>query len=97
MSFIETRASLALNNINTNVQVVKFESHKPKVKNNPNDSNFSKASNTHVAKGTNKDLDLKNIRHEIVKFGMQGFDAPKKEEAKIALAISLGWSLYYKL
>ncbi|KAJ0180951.1 hypothetical protein K1T71_003036 [Dendrolimus kikuchii] len=37
-----------------------------------------------------KDLELKKIRHEVLKFGMSGFDATKKEEAKIALAVSLG-------
>ncbi|KOB70701.1 Uncharacterized protein OBRU01_14943 [Operophtera brumata] len=42
------------------------------------------------SKYSKKDLELKKIRHEVVKFGMSGFDANKKQEAKIALAVSLG-------
>ncbi|CAH2100329.1 unnamed protein product [Euphydryas editha] len=87
MSLVITKAALALKNADSNFQVVKFEAHKPKKKKNAEVENMEESKSTGSAK---KDLDLKKIRHEIVKFGMSGFDATKKEEAKIALAVSLG-------
>ncbi|XP_047031595.1 uncharacterized protein C1orf131 isoform X2 [Helicoverpa zea] len=88
MSLIMTKAALALKNPESNFQFVKFEAHKPKKKAAPDNSeqNEMKQGNKH----SSKDLDLKKIRHEVVKFGMSGFDPTKKEEARIALAVSLG-------
>lgn len=88
MSLVVTKAALALQNAKSNFQVVKFEAHKPKKKIGLElDKNNSKQQETTSKK---KDLDLKQIRHEVVKFGMSGFVGTKKEEAKIALAVSLG-------
>ncbi|KAL0850512.1 hypothetical protein ABMA28_012301 [Loxostege sticticalis] len=88
MSLIVTKAALALKNAEQNFQVVKFEAHKPKKKQaEVPDKIETKPQLTPFAK---RDLELKKVRHEIVKFGMSGFDATKKEEAKIALAVSLG-------
>lgn len=88
MSLVLTKAALALKNAESNFQVVKFEAHKPKRKKvSESDKNDSKQQETTYSK---KDLDLKKIRHEVVKFGMSGFVGTKKEEAKIALAVSLG-------
>lgn len=87
MSIVLTKAALALKNAESNFQVVKFEAHKPKKKKNAEVENVEDSKSTGPVK---KDLDLKKIRHEIVKFGMSGFDATKKQEAKIALAVSLG-------
>lgn len=84
MSLILTKAALALKNAENNFQVVKFEAHKPKKKQVDNKLESKQIDNS------KKDLDLKKIRHEIVKFGMSGFDPTKKKEAKIALAVSLG-------
>ncbi|CAH0722240.1 unnamed protein product, partial [Brenthis ino] len=84
MSLVLTKAALALKNAENNFQVVKFEAHKPKKKQGENNQV------TKPIENANKDLDIKKIRHEIVKFGMSGFDPNKKEEAKIALAVSLG-------
>ncbi|XP_041973762.1 uncharacterized protein C1orf131-like [Aricia agestis] len=86
MSLIVTKAALALKNAESNFEVVKYESHKPKKK--ALESKDTPESSDKVAR--KKELDLKRVRHEIVKFGMSGFDATKKEEAKIALAVSLG-------
>ncbi|GLV31091.1 hypothetical protein CBL_12164 [Carabus blaptoides fortunei] len=36
------------------------------------------------------EVDMKRARHEVLKFGMSGFDPEKKEEAKVKLAITLG-------
>lgn len=88
MSIVLTKAALALKNADSNFKVVKFESHKPKKKQNLENEN--KTDEHNPTSNTKKDLDLKKIRHEVVKFGMSGFDGTKKEEAKIALAVSLG-------
>ncbi|CAG5035446.1 unnamed protein product [Parnassius apollo] len=89
MSIVLTKAALALKNAESNFKVVKFESYKPKKK-QPVENEESKAGTDNQVIHSKKDLDLKKIRHEVVKFGMSGFDGTKKEEAKIALAISLG-------
>ncbi|XP_014359201.2 uncharacterized protein C1orf131 homolog [Papilio machaon] len=88
MSIVLTKAALALKNADSNFKVVKFETHKPKKKQTLEDEN--KIDEHNKTPYTKKDIDLKKIRHEVVKFGMSGFDGSKKEEAKIALAVSLG-------
>ncbi|XP_028174972.1 uncharacterized protein C1orf131 [Ostrinia furnacalis] len=88
MSLIVTRASLALKNAEQNFQAVKFEAHKPKKKTTETASEDN--TRPQVTPYNKKDLELKKVRHEIVKFGMSGFDTTKKEEARIALAVSLG-------
>ncbi|KAM3966655.1 LOW QUALITY PROTEIN: 40S small subunit processome assembly factor 1 [Aphomia sociella] len=88
MSIVLTKAALALKNAENNFQFVKFESHKPKKRSLADDEKSDIKSQT--IQHSKKDLDLKKIRHEVVKFGMSGFDSTKKEEAKIALAVSLG-------
>ncbi|KAJ2946655.1 hypothetical protein O0L34_g12712 [Tuta absoluta] len=87
MALVLTKAALALKNAESNFKVVKFEAHKPKKKQVAQDKNDPKSQETQFHK---KDIDLKKIRHEVVRFGMSGFDGTKKEEAKIALAVSLG-------
>ncbi|KAG6449849.1 uncharacterized protein C1orf131 homolog [Manduca sexta] len=89
MSLIMTKAALALKNAESNFQFVKFEAHKAKKK-EPNESDELSIPRKDPQQYSKKDIDLKKIRHEVVKFGMSGFDATKKEEAKIALAVSLG-------
>ncbi|XP_034840846.1 uncharacterized protein C1orf131 homolog [Maniola hyperantus] len=89
MSIVPTKAALALKNAESNFQVVKFEAHKPKKK-HAEEENIIVNTKTKQTVHPKKDLDLKQIRHEIVKFGMSGFDTTKKEQAKIALAVSLG-------
>ncbi|OWR42676.1 hypothetical protein KGM_208808 [Danaus plexippus plexippus] len=89
MSLVLTKAALALKNAESNFQVVKFEAHKPKKKND-NESDINLNKKEPQIPQSKKDVDLKKIRHEIVRFGMSGFSGTKKEEAKIALAISLG-------
>lgn len=88
MSIVLTKAALALKNAENNFQVVKYESHKPKKKQTLNIE--TKPDSNNQSMHLKKDLDLKKIRHEVVKFGMSGFVGTKKEEAKIALAVSLG-------
>ncbi|XP_075979235.1 40S small subunit processome assembly factor 1 [Anticarsia gemmatalis] len=88
MSIIMTKAALALKNAESNFQFVKFEAHKAKKKAAPDDN--TKSEYKPEGKQSSKDIDLKKIRHEVVKFGMSGFDPTKKQEARIALAVSLG-------
>uniref|UniRef100_A0A1E1WAZ5 Uncharacterized protein n=1 Tax=Pectinophora gossypiella TaxID=13191 RepID=A0A1E1WAZ5_PECGO len=87
MSLIKTKAALALKDAESNFQVVKFEAHKPKKRKVLEDDKNDYKGQAPYSK---KDLDLKKIRHEVVKYGMSGFDGSRKEEAKIALAVSLG-------
>lgn len=89
MSLIVTKAALALQNAESNFQFVKFEAHKPKKK-QARENVETNDPTAESSKFSTKDLELKRIRHEVVKFGMSGFDANKKQEAKIALAVSLG-------
>ncbi|KPI95428.1 Uncharacterized protein C1orf131 [Papilio xuthus] len=88
MSIVLTKAALALKNADSNFKVVKFETHKPKKKQTSEHEN--KIDEHNQTPHIKKEIDLKKIRHEVVKFGMSGFDGTKKEEAKIALAVSLG-------
>ncbi|XP_045761319.1 uncharacterized protein C1orf131 [Maniola jurtina] len=88
MSIVLTKAALALKNADSNFQVVKFEAHKSKKKHAEEEIKVDTKTKQTVPQ--KKDLDLKQIRHEIVKFGMSGFNTTKKEQAKIALAVSLG-------
>lgn len=37
-----------------------------------------------------QELEMKRVRHDIIKFGMSGFDKEKAQEAKVALAVTLG-------
>lgn len=83
-----TKAALALKNAENNFKLVKFEAHKPKKKTSDDlEKGDQKMETKQYVKN---DIELKKIRHDIVKFGMSGFNATKKEEAKIALAVSLG-------
>lgn len=94
MALIQTKAALALKNAESNFKVVKFEAHKPKKK---EAQGTEKQIDTRNNDQQKKEIDLKRIRHEIVKFGMSGFDPTKKQEAKIALAVSLGKYYYLYL
>ncbi|CAG9783260.1 unnamed protein product [Diatraea saccharalis] len=87
MSFVLTKAALALKNAESNFQFVKFESYKRKKKQAADTGDAGTIDRVSIP---NKKLDLKKVRHEVMKFGISGFDATKKEEAKIALAVSLG-------
>lgn len=93
MSLIMTKAALALKNAESNFKFVKFEAHKPKKK-KATENVETVDSKADAIKFSKNDLELKRIRHEVVKFGMSGFDANKKQEAKIALAVSLGKSIF---
>lgn len=87
LAFIPTKSSLLKRKAPSEFQVVTFESHKPKAK---KVSTESLQDNTRQSKPN--ELDMKRARHEVLKFGMSGFDPEKKEEAKVKLAISLGTS-----
>lgn len=82
--FIRTRGSALKKNAADNFEVVTFESYKAK-KTNKNVSETDKKT-----KMKTEELNMKQAKHEIIKFGMSGFDSRKKEEAKIQLAIKLG-------
>ncbi|KAF5301586.1 hypothetical protein FQR65_LT08891 [Abscondita terminalis] len=84
LTFIQTKSSMQNDNVRTEFEAKSYTSYKRKEKkdNEPIGKNVSTK---------NKILfDAKKARHEILKFGMSGFDQQKKQEAKIQLAIKLG-------
>lgn len=83
--FVATRGSAEKKNAEKSLMVTIFESHKAKekiVKEEPK--------NLKEVVDEPKQLNINKVKHEIIKFGMSGFDSQKKEEAKIQLAIKLG-------
>lgn len=44
---------------------------------------------------TPNEFNMRKARHEVLKFGISGFDRTEKQEAKVALAISLGAKVCY--
>lgn len=85
LEFIPTRASSGKEAHARNFKVHAFESYKPKKTRN--------SVKEHSVSNAKKEDDFFNIRrakHEIIRFGISGFDPQKKEEAKIQLAIKLG-------
>ncbi|XP_044259540.1 uncharacterized protein C1orf131 [Tribolium madens] len=82
--FIPTRGSLKKGTKLTDFKSVSFESYKPKK------HEKTETSNGRIQEEKSDDFNIKRAKHEIVKFGMSGFDPEKKEEAKIQLAIKLG-------
>lgn len=82
--FIPTRASLLKNSDTSNYQEVSYVSYKSKKKKDLK----NEESNTDA--NILKKFDARKIKHEIVKFSVEGFDKEKKEEIKKNLAIKLG-------
>ncbi|KAJ3665860.1 hypothetical protein Zmor_001326 [Zophobas morio] len=82
--FIPTRGSSKKPGSITNFQSVTYESYKAK-KHHEAKAQIETSKQTKVS-----EFNIKKARHEVVKFGMGGFDPQKKEEAKIQLAIKLG-------
>lgn len=87
--FIPTRGSAQKKNAEKDFVVAKYESYKSKGKIVKDEQ---KKSEENINKP--KEFNINKVKHEIIKFGMSGFDSQKKEEAKIQLAVKLG--LYYK-
>lgn len=85
-TFVQTRCSSLKRKAEENFQVVVFESHKPK----------KKQSRTENLQGIPKsssqegEFNIKQVKHEVVKFAMSGLEGNEKEEAKVRLAIKLG-------
>lgn len=82
--FVPTKASAAKKDSTKDFQICSFETYKPKERKNK----IKEETRVTIAR-TNK-LNVAKVKHEIMKFGMSGFDNVKKEEAKIQLAIKLG-------
>lgn len=85
-SFIPTKCSLLKRKSEENFQIVTYKSYKPKKKIKVIDENASESMHT----ATTSELNMKQAKHEVIKFGMSGFDSHRKEEAKVQLAIKLG-------
>ncbi|XP_066254301.1 uncharacterized protein C1orf131 homolog [Euwallacea similis] len=83
--FVPTRASLLKKNAAANYEQVDFTSRKAKTK-IPIESLHKEVSNISQELAFN----LQKAKHEVVKFGMSGFNSVKKEEAKIQQLIKLG-------
>jgi len=86
MAFIPTRSSMLNKKSEENFKAVTYSSYKKKNKEQislPTKNNITDTGNAET-------FNIKRARHEIIKFGISGFDAQKKEEAKVQLAIGLG-------
>lgn len=92
--FIPTRASMAKKSNATDIQVVSYESHKPKAKTVKQSKEVYKPNEFSNDVG----FDIKEAKHEVIKFGMSGFTGKRKEKAKMQLAIKLGmYSLLFEV
>lgn len=86
--FIPTKGSVCNEQAVKNYKVSTFESYKPK------EGKVSEAKIVSKTGVPRSEINMNKAKHEIIKFGMSGFDPTKKEEAKIQLAIKLGRSIY---
>lgn len=84
--FIKTKAS---SSVNKNFQTVVYESYKPKEKRKKNEEPIKIESNNYN-KISENEFNIKKARHEIIKFGISGFDSSEKQKANVQLAIKLG-------
>lgn len=70
----------------TEFKATVFESHKSKAKTNPHNLKHNASSGASSA----QEFDLKRAKHEVLNFGISGFETNDKVAAKIALAVKLG-------
>ncbi|KAE8741628.1 hypothetical protein FOCC_FOCC012830 [Frankliniella occidentalis] len=92
--FIVTKSSLSRQSKPAEFEEVVFNSHKRKEKNESASAPVKKKNKLPdpIPKRENDEQHkfLKKARYEVMRFGMTGFDAAKREETKQAIAISLG-------
>ncbi|EEB12892.1 conserved hypothetical protein [Pediculus humanus corporis] len=95
--FVPTRSSLLKSHDEKKCETVVFENKKPKkVSENKmavvdSDKKLISSKGKLNKEKKNKDnLTMKKLRYDIIKFGTSGFSGAKKEESKVALAVSLG-------
>ena len=84
--FIATRSSKIRENAEESFQSLTYESHKSKKR--KEESIVNKLSEKNVTEVD--ESDMRKFRYDIMKFGASGFDKTKKQETKIAVAVSLG-------
>ncbi|KAF2894539.1 hypothetical protein ILUMI_11633 [Ignelater luminosus] len=89
LDFIPTRSSRLNKTSQEKFQAVVYNSHK---KANAPENNTVHSNVKKVAKvaSNNTSFNIKQAKHEVVRFGMSGLDPQEKEEAKVQLAIRLG-------
>lgn len=91
LDIVPTKAMLLRSNAESSFKATVFESHRSKkeaalanLKNRPGSStNSAVTSNV-------PEFDLKRAKHEVLNFGISGFESKDKHAAKLALAIRLG-------
>ncbi|RZC34906.1 C1orf131 -like, partial [Asbolus verrucosus] len=84
--FIPTRGSMIKSESLIDFEFVTYQSHQSK-KNEKTEPNLKQKS---INATKSNEFNIKRAKHEIIKFGISGFDPQKKEEAKVQLAIKLG-------
>lgn len=96
-SFIPTRASLAKKNANPEAvfQSQTFKAYKKKVQNK--DARTLPEKNNELDDSDRSVFKIKRAKHEVMKFGISGFETLKKDEAKVQLAIKLGMKVMLKV
>ncbi|XP_077287042.1 uncharacterized protein LOC143911851 [Arctopsyche grandis] len=87
--FVPTRAALAAASGASDFQLVTYKSYKSQKKNTENKTKTN-MDDTVDKTDDRKGIDIKRARREIIKFGMTAFTSQEQQEAKVALAISLG-------
>lgn len=91
--FVQTRASKTRVNATEGFLAVNHEAHKKQSNKKKLTEKGTVDSCVDEDADTRKKRDereMKRARHEVIKFGMSGFEKSKALEAKIALAVSLG-------
>lgn len=100
--FIPTRVSRVKKDAVKEFLSVNYEGPKKKIKGNvvgSEERQKAESSKSNVTESKEskyndekkkQELEMKRVRYEVMKFGMSGFEKVKANEAKVALAISLG-------
>lgn len=91
--FVATRSSKLKSNNGENCETVVYEHKKLKKDSSTANDHYKKVDNPRnqkPKKGRDNKWTMKKLRYDIIKFGSTGFRGAKKEESKIALAVSLG-------
>lgn len=91
LAIVPTRAQRLQAEAQSSIKATVFETYRSK-KSASLQSNLKTRTNTSatVPDSSAPEFDLKRAKHEILNFGISGFDSKDKHAAKLALAIKLG-------
>lgn len=90
LCIVPTKAMLQQSAAKSSFKATVFESHKSKKSTVPNLKTHGGPSSQQQHPSTTQEFDLKRAKHEVINFGISGFESKDKHAAKIAQAIRLG-------